>query len=494
MGSRNGPVDPPPLLQLTIEKAADGLKSGNFTSLQLTKAYLARIEEASCFKAVLQLNPNALYIAQQLDEERAVSGPRSPLHGIPLLVKDNIAVHDKGLDVLAGSFALLGARPINESSVIEKLREAGVVILGKTNMSEWANFRGLEVSSGWSPRGGQTLGVYYPDSSPSGSSSGSAVAVALGLSVAALGTEPSRGLVANDGTIPISSRQDVVGTLSRTVKDAAFLLNAMAGRSDRDDRTWSIPFYPLPDFTKFCIGTNLTGVSIGVPRNTFSLDPTSPVMTSFELALGTLAAAGAKIVDNANFSAADEFSKLSQQVKGIVRSSEFKKDVVRYLQGLATNPRKITSAEDIIKFTQTYPGEEYPDRDIGKFLWTQEQGIDVDSDKYRDMVEKEKFFGGEGGILGALKKFKVDAFVVPSYAGIGLDLAAKMGFPELAVPLGFYPEETPVEHDSNKPHLVEVAPGIPYSMTFFSKAFSEDVLFRIGHAFEQLAAVRDKAP
>lgn len=276
-----------------------------------------------------------------------------------------------------------------------------------------------------------------------------------------VGLKPSRGLVANDGTIPISSRQDVIGTLSRTVKDAAFLLNHMAGRSDRDDRTWNIPLDPIPDFTKFCDGTDLTGLSIGVPRNTFSLDPTSPVMESFEAALGILAAAGAKIVDNANFSEADEFKKLNQQVKGIVRSSEFKRDIVRYLSTLATNPNNLTSAEDIIKFTKTFPGEEYPDKDIGKFLWTQAEGIDVDSDKYAHMLEQEKFFGGEGGILGALSKFKVDAFVVPVYAGIGPDLAAKMGFPELSVPLGFYPEGTPITHDQDEPHLVQVAPGIP---------------------------------
>lgn len=238
------------------------------------------------------------------------------------------------------------------------------------------------------------------------------------------------------------------------------MLNSMAGRSERDERTWNIPLDPMLDFTKSCEGTDLTSLSIGVPRNIFYLDPTSPVMMSFESALTVLAAAGAKIVDNANFPEADEFKKLNQQVKGIVRSSEFRQDIVRYLETLATNPNNITTAEDI-EFTKTFPAEQYPDKDIGKFLWTQAERTDVDSDKYRHMLEQGVFFGGEGGILGALSKFKVDCFVVPSYAGIGPDLAAKMGFPELSVPLGFYPEGTPISYDADKPHLIRVALGIP---------------------------------
>ena len=196
--------DLPSLLKITSEEASKGLQSGISASVDLVNAYLARIEEAAEFKAVLQVNPDVVDAARQLDEERSHSGSRgyvlppttiisvtdasSPLHGIPILVKDNIATKDK-LDVSAGSYALLGAKPVTESSLITKLRDAGVLILGKTNLSEWANFRGLNVSSGWSPRGGQTLGTYYPNSKPDGSSSESAVATALGLCTAALGTE-----------------------------------------------------------------------------------------------------------------------------------------------------------------------------------------------------------------------------------------------------------------------------------------------------------------
>ncbi|KAI1157832.1 amidase [Nemania serpens] len=467
----------PLLLDATIETVAEGLEAGHFTSVELVQAYIARIKEVEEFNAVLQINVEAVEVARHLDEERRRSGRRSPLHGILVLVKDNIVTQDK-LDASAGSYALLGAKPSVESSLITRLRKDGVIILGKTNLSEWANFRGLTISSGWSPRGGQTLGAYYPNSNPEDSSSGSAVATALGLCTAAIGTEtfgsiidpaemnnvvgykPTRGLVANDGVIPISNRQDVIGTLTRTVKDAAYMLNSMAGRSDFDKRTWNIPFQKIPDFTHFC-NTNLTGIAIGVPRNAFPSDAPAPIMASFELALETLRSAGATIVENANFSAAEEFRKLNQEVKGIVRSSEFKTDIISYLEKLDTNPNKIRNAEDIIRFTKTYPGEDYPNKDIGKFLWTQAEGIDINSDKYKTMVEQELYFGGKGGILGAMDEHQLDVLVVPSTLGIANDLAAKMGFPVISVPLGFWPTDTPVKYDSRKPGLVKIAPGIP---------------------------------
>ncbi len=273
-----------------------------------------------------------------------------------------------------------------------------------------------------------------------------------------VGLKPTRGLVGNDGAIPISRRQDIIGTLTRSVKDSAYLLSAMAGRSRQDDRTWDIPLDPIPDYTMFCQEINLTDITIGVPRNSFDADDASPISATFEAALETLRSAGAKVVDNANFPAAEDFKKLNQQVKGIVRSSEFKRDIVGYIQTLETNPNNLHSAEDIIEFTKAFPAEEFPDRDIGKFLWTQAEGIDVDSKKYADMVAQERFFGGEGGILGAIDKYKVDLFVVPSDWGIANDLAAKMGFPVMSIPLGYFPEGTPIEYEGG---LVSRAPGIP---------------------------------
>ena len=275
-----------------------------------------------------------------------------------------------------------------------------------------------------------------------------------------VGFKPTRGLVGTDGAIPISKRQDVIGTLTRSVKDAAYMLSAMAGRSELDPMTWKIPFNSIPDFTTYCKGTHLKEITIGVPRNTFSGSSFSASITdSFESALRTLRSAGANVVDSADLPAADEFKKLNQQVKGIVRSSEFRRDIVDYLKKLEKNPNDIHSVEDIINFTKTSPAESYAEHDIGKFLWTQEQGIDIDSDKYKHMVEQELYFGGEGGILGAMEKYKLDVLVTPSNLGVANDLAAKMGFPVITVPLGFFPEGTPVEHDSGG--LVTVAPGMP---------------------------------
>jgi amidase len=235
----------------------------------------------------------------------------------------------------------------------------------------------------------------------------------------------------------------------------------MAGPSDQDPATWNIPFETIPDYTTFCKGADLHGITIGVARNSFTAGSSSPVMASFEAALKSLSSAGATIVDNANFTAADEFRKLNQQVKGIVRSSEFKRDIVAYLDALQTNSNNLHSAEDIIEFTKTFPGEEYPDRDIGKFLWTQAEGIDVNSDKYKDMLDQERFFGGEGGILGAMEKYGLHVLAIPSTLGIATDLAAKTGLPVIGLPLGFYPQGTPEQTDSGKPNLVKVGPGSP---------------------------------
>jgi amidase len=276
-----------------------------------------------------------------------------------------------------------------------------------------------------------------------------------------VGFKPTRGLIGTDATIPISKRQDVIGSLTRTVKDAAYLLSSMAGHSDLDERTWHIPFESIPDFTTSCKSTDLGGITIGIPRNCFNGNSPAPIMASFESAIETLTYAGANVVDNANFTAAEQFKKLNQQVKGIVRSSEFRRDIANYLQTLETNPNKIHSVEDIVHFTTTFPAEDYPDRDIGKFLWTQAEGINVDSDKYKSMVEQELYFGGMGGILGAMEKYGLDVLAVPSTLGIANDLAAKMGFPVISVPLGFYPEGTLVEREDRKGGLVKVAPGIP---------------------------------
>ncbi|KAL8899812.1 MAG: hypothetical protein Q9207_006011, partial [Kuettlingeria erythrocarpa] len=228
-----------------------------------------------------------------------------------------------------------------------------------------------------------------------------------------VGLKPTRGLVGTDGAIPISKRQDIIGTLTRSFKDAAYMLSNMAGRSELDPMTWQIPFEPIPDFTAYCKGTDLQGVTIGVPRNTTSSNRSAPIMESFESALTTLRSAGANVVDSADFPAVDEFKKLDQQIKGIVRSSEFKRDIVDHLATLEINPNDIHSVEDLINFTKSSPAEDYAEHDIRKFLWTQAEGIDVNSEKYSLMVKQEQYYGGEGGILGAMEKYSLDVLVTP---------------------------------------------------------------------------------
>jgi amidase len=274
-----------------------------------------------------------------------------------------------------------------------------------------------------------------------------------------IGFKPTRGFIGTEATIPISNRQDVIGTLTRTVMDAAYLLNQMVGRSERDERTWNIPVDPIPDFTQFCQGVDLSGLRLGIPRNAFADNMPAAIMDAFSMASRTFTSAGAAVIDDANFTAADEFRKLNQQVKGIVRSSEFKRDIVKYLDCLTANPNEIKSVEDIINFTKSNDAELYPEKDIGKFLWTQAEGVEVDSDKYKHMLEQEAYFGGEGGILGALEKYKLDALILPSTNGIAGDLAAKMGFPILVVPLGFWPAGTEIQKGESG--LTEVAPGMP---------------------------------
>lgn len=276
-----------------------------------------------------------------------------------------------------------------------------------------------------------------------------------------VGLKPTRGLVANDGVIPISLRQDVVGTLTGSVKDAAYLLSVMAGKSDADEKTWNTPTEQVPNFTDYCQGTDLTGVTIGVPRNSFESDPQSPVIIAFESALKTLAAHGAKIVDNANYPDLDGYHNLSSDDKNILRAADFKQDIALYLSKLQTNPNNLHSADDIIEFTKTCQDEDYPKRDIKNFLWAQEHAIDTDSDQYKNTLKQEIALSSKGAITGAMEKYEADVLMVPYGVGTTNDLSAMLGAPVITVPMGFYPEGFPVKKDSGWPNLIKVGPGMP---------------------------------
>ncbi|RDW67052.1 hypothetical protein BP5796_09801 [Coleophoma crateriformis] len=502
----------PSLIDIALEDIIAALDAKSFTSVDLVAAYIARISEVNDeFHAVIEINPDAKSIARQLDEERSRNISRGPLHGIPLLIKDNVVTLDK-MECTSGSLALVGARPCHEASVITRLRKAGVILLGKTNLSEWSNFRSEKSSSGWSPRGGQTYGAYLKNSQPSGSSSGSAVAVALGLTWAALGTEttgsiigpaetnnvigfkPTRGLISTDAVIPVSIRQDVIGTLTRTVKDAAHLLGGFAGRSEFDKFTWNIPFDTLPDYAAVCNGTNLQGFKIGVPRNAFmGMNIKPAALAAFELGLKILTDAGAQVVENTDFKATDDYKAMDKVSKLFAITTEFKTDIQAYLSSLDKNPNNIHNLDDLIAFTEGTPEERYPEFDIGRFHWTKAEGADLDAQKYKESLKQDLYFGGEGGILGAMEAHNLDLIVIPTVAEIPIAFAAKVGYPLITVPLGFYPEGTPVEmHKRGK--MILYAPGIPYCITFISKAYSEETLLKVAHAFEQLTLTRKNGP
>ncbi|KAK6000665.1 hypothetical protein QM012_003390 [Aureobasidium pullulans] len=323
--------------------------NGEFQSRRhhdLVQAYKFRIDEVNDeFNAVLEVNPDAEDIAANLDKERDNNKLRGPLHGIPVLLEDNIYT-DHRTSTSAGSYALLGSKPAREATVARKLCESGAILLGKVNLSEWANFRsGSENgNNGWSARGGQTFGAFDPGTDPDGSSSESAVSSILGLCLAAIGTEtdgsivcpaqrssvvgvaPTTGLVARDGIIPLSSRQDTVGPLARTVKDAAHLLTAISGQSIYDDATDNIPFDSVPNYAEACEGSRLDGLRLGVPRDALKLVD-SVVMNAFERALDILRSSGAVIVDNIRFAGADEWNAWTGSSRRACVQAEFKQSI-----------------------------------------------------------------------------------------------------------------------------------------------------------------------
>jgi len=352
------------LNEATITELQDGMKAGTSTARTLTEKYLARIEAADrngpTLRSVIELNPDALTLADSLDKERKDKGPRGPLHGIPLLVKDNIDTADK-MATTAGSLALVGAKPMKDATIVARLRRAGAVILGKTNLSEWANARCSYSTSGWSGRGGLTKNPYALDRNPCGSSSGSGVAVAANLCVIAIGTEtdgsitapasvngivgvkPTVGLVSRSGIIPISHSQDTSGPMARTVRDAAILLSILAGIDPADPATAEAEGHISPDYTKFLAADGLKEARIGVARNFFGFhDGTDKVANATVAALTKL---GATLIDTTDLPKSDAFTA----AETTVFHYEMKAGLNAYLSRL-TPGAKVKTLKDVIAF------------------------------------------------------------------------------------------------------------------------------------------------
>ncbi|KAJ7793942.1 amidase signature enzyme [Mycena leptocephala] len=441
----------PDLYEATLQQLQAGLDSGQFTGVDLVKAYLTRIQEINTngpgLRAVIETNPSALTQAAALDAERKATGKRSMLHGIPILIKDNIAtIASEGMNTTAGSFALLGSVVPDDAGVVKRLRAAGAIILGKTNMSEFAGIRG---NNGWSGRGGQ--------SNPCGSSSGSAVAAAIGLAAVTLGTE-------TDGIVPFSQHQDTVGPLARSLTDAAIVLSIIAGKDPNDNYTNAQPAV-VPDFTKSLNKNAFVGKRIGVPRRVFlnnSMTGNDPsVNAAFEQALNTIRALGAAVVDPADLPSADEFVTNSNEI--IIEEVDFKTQFPQYTEALLKNPTGVHTLSDLIAFNDANPTIEEPTGHQDQSLL----GLGGMDATYFAALAADHEIGSTRGIDFVLKQFNLDALG----GGYTPNLAAIVGYPAVTVPMGFYPSKVSFG-------TVYPAPGVPFGLTFIGSAFSESELIQ----------------
>jgi amidase len=368
-----------------------------------------------------------------------------------MLIKNNIATMDK-MNNTAGSYSLIGAKVPRDSTIAAKLRKAGVVILGKTNLSQWANFRSSNSSNGWSAYGGQVYGAYAPNMDPSGSSSGSGVGSSIGLAFATLGTEtsgsilspssqnnlvgikPTVGLTSRSLVIPISEHQDTVGPMARTVADAAYVLTAIAGKDEYDNYTSAQPFDTPPDYTRALNFSSLRGARIGIPRNGIGREQGGePVLAAFEEAIQVMRNAGAIIVDNTNFTAWHDYVSDPNGYSSIVLDADFVSDLANYLSQLTYNPNNITSLADESRFTKSFPLEDYPERDTA--VWDESLALGYNNSDYRfwQAYQTTSYWGGEGGVTGALERYNLDALIMPTDYSPGLPALA--GLPGVTVPL-----------------------------------------------------------
>ncbi|HMJ20567.1 MAG TPA: amidase [Terriglobales bacterium] len=488
------------LNEVTIADLQAGMISRKFTARSLTEQYLARIEQIDrrgpAVNSVIELNPDALAIAETLDKERKGKGARGPMHGIPMLIKDNIDTADR-MQTTAGSLALMGAHPSRDSFVAQKLREAGAVILGKTNLSEWANIRSSHSVSGWSGRGGLTKNPYALNRNPCGSSSGSGAAVAANLCALAVGTEtdgsvvcpssangivgikPTLGMISRAGIIPIAHSQDTAGPMARTVRDAALLLNALTGADPRDSSTAEGAGKVEGDYTRFLDPNGLRGARIGIARKYFGFsDSVDDLMSSV---IDEMKRQGAVFVDPADLESHGKFD----DTEFTVLLYELKADLNAYLASRPDAP--VHSLKDIIAFNERNKSEEMPYFAQDIFLKAEAKGP-LSSKEYLDALEANHRLSRAEGIDGVMDKFHLDAIMAPTgspawltdlvngdHSGGGsANAAAVAGYPDITVPAGFIA-------------------GLPVGVSFFGRAWSEPTLLKIAYGFEQATKAR-KAP
>ncbi len=486
------------LEEYDIEGLQSLMEEGRLTASGLTQHYLNRIaaldDAGPRLNAIIEINPDVQAIAAALDAERDRSGPRGLLHGIPVVLKANIDTGDK-LTTTAGSLALAGHRAGRDAFFVERLRNAGAVILGKANLSEWANFRSDHSSSGWSSQGRQTKHPYVLDRNPCGSSSGSAVAVAANLTVLAVGTEtdgsvvcpagatgvvgikPTLGLVSRDGIIPIAHSQDTAGPMARSVRDAAVLLTVMVAEDPDDPAAAGFP-EQMPDYVAALGDSGLQGVRIGVMRDYYGAGANADVEEALGRAIESLRSLGAEVTDPVEFGDMDGVYQAEYEVL----LYEFKADVGEYLVRHGS-PNGMRTLDDLIAFNESQAGDVMPYFGQETFVAAAEKGALTDSAYIAALAGSKPV--AQGLIDEALAKHDLHAIIAPTngpawltdlingdnFAIASSSLAATAGYPNVTVPMGSV-------HD------------LPIGLSFFGTAYSEPTLLRIAHAFEQATKAR----
>jgi amidase len=485
--------------ELTIGSVQAAMGAGRLSARRLAEMYLDRIERldrrGAALNSVIETNPEATAIAEGLDRERKQGRVRGPLHGVPVLIKDNIATADR-METTAGSLALVGARPQRDAFIVERLREAGAVIIGKTNLSEWANFRSTHSTSGWSGRGGQTRNPYALDRNPCGSSSGSGAAVSANLCLVGVGTEtdgsvvcpsatcgivgikPTLGLVSRSGIIPIAHSQDTAGPMARTVADAAILLKTLIALDPTDPVPWKGQRPPAAtDFTRSLDPAGLRGARIGVARKFFGFsDEVDKLMAD---AIDLMKREGATVIDPADLPTHGKLDAPEFEVLLF----EFKADINKYLAALAPgdHPRTL---KDLIDFNEKNRDREMPY--FGQEIFTKAEAKGPLTDPaYLKALKSSKLLAQAQGIDAVMTKNNLDALIAPTggpawttdllngdhFTGGSSTPAAVAGYPNVQVPAGY-------------------VYGLPVGISFFGRAFSEAKLIRLAYAYEQASKQR----
>jgi amidase len=492
------------LEEATISDLRSRLESGESTAVDLTTIYLERIEAVdrggTRLGSVIEVNPEAEAIAAELDDERRDGRVRGPLHGIPILIKDNIDTADRMMTT-AGSLALVGHHAKRDATVVRALREAGAIIIGKLNLSEWANFRSPHSTSGWSGRGGQCRNPYSLDRTPWGSSGGSGVAASANLAAATIGTEtdgsitlpaaangvvgikPTVGLTSRAGVIPISSSQDTVGPLARTVADAAAVLSAMVvGADPLDHGTAASANKAGIDYTSFLDAGGLVGARIGVPRKVY-FGYSEKADAVIDDAIRTMRELGAEVVDPADLAHAEHLTFLGTEL--LVLQYEFKALLNKYLAGVDPEV-PAHSLADVIAFNEQHAAEELRYFGQETMLASEAKGS-LDETEYRVALEHNHRLSRQQGIDAVMSQYRLDALVMPACTaawkidyilgdhvqGMGTTPAAMAGYPLVTVPAGF-------------------VQGMPIGLLFTGMAYSEGTLLRLAYAFEQ--ATKHRSP